>query len=82
MVVVGLWKDGWICIFQAGLFAIGHIYYLNKAAISFWLLVLISALVFGFVAWRSRSIVTSMAAHGTMNSLGYLFGSIVAFYRL
>lgn len=76
------WREGWICLFQAGLFAIGHIYYVNKAPVSFWFIVPVSALVFGLLAWRSRSIATSMAAHATTNALGALFANIVSFYRL
>jgi len=76
------WKERWIWLFQAGLFTLGHIYYLNKAPISFWLMVPTSALVFGLMAWRSRSIATSMAVHGAVNAFGYTAGYIVAFYRL
>ncbi|MEW6404558.1 MAG: type II CAAX endopeptidase family protein [Chloroflexota bacterium] len=75
------WKEIWIWLFQAGLFMLSHIYYLNKAPISFWLIVPMGALVVGFMAWRSRSIATSMATHGAVNALGYAAGYIVAFYR-
>jgi membrane protease YdiL (CAAX protease family) len=76
------WKELWVWFFQAGLFALGHIYYVNTAPISFWLIVPTRALVFGLMAWRSRSIATSMATHGAVNALGYTAGYIVAFYRL
>lgn len=75
------WKDIWICLFQAGLFMLGHIYYVSRAPISFWILVPTSGLVLGLLAWRSRSIATSMAAHGTLNAIGYTIGYIIAFYR-
>jgi len=76
------WKEIWIWLLQAGLFALSHIYYLNTAPISFWLIVPTSALVMGVSAWRSRSIATSMAVHGAINGLGYTVGYIIAFYRL
>jgi membrane protease YdiL (CAAX protease family) len=75
------WKEIWIWLTQAGLFALGHIYYLNKAPLSFGIIVPVGALVMGLFAWRSRSIATSMAAHGAMNALGYTVGYIIAYYR-
>ena len=75
------WKETWIWLFQAGLFCLGHIYYLGKSPISFWVIVPTGALVMGFLAWRSRSIATSMAAHGAMNALGYTVGYVIAFFR-
>ena len=64
------WKDVWIWLFQAGLFMLGHSYYLGSANISFFLVVPIGGLVLGLAAWRSRSIGTSMIMHGLANSLG------------
>jgi membrane protease YdiL (CAAX protease family) len=66
------WKDYWIWIFQALLFMLGHIYYLGVYNYSFWIIVPFDALILGFIAWRSRSIGTSMIAHGLFNSLGDL----------
>lgn len=64
------WKEMWILVFQAFLFWIGHVYYWNNAPYSFWLAVPIGAFVLGILAWKSRSIGTSMITHGLMNSLG------------
>jgi membrane protease YdiL (CAAX protease family) len=75
------WKEVWIWLFQAALFCLGHIYYLDRAPISFWIIVPTGALVMGLVAWRSRSIAASMAAHGCGNALGYTMGCMIAFYR-
>lgn len=72
------WKEVWIWLFQAGLFMLGHIYYLKNWLISFYILVPVGALVYGFVAWRSRSIAASMAAHAAHNALGYSVGSFFA----
>jgi membrane protease YdiL (CAAX protease family) len=76
------WKEGRIWIFQAGLFSLAHIYYVNRDPISFWFIVPMGALVLGLLAWRTRSITTSMAAHGASNALTRFFGNIVAFYRI
>ncbi len=73
------WKDFWIWLFQAGLFILGHIYYLNGLLLSFLVIAPAGGLVVGLLAWRSRSIAASMAAHATLNalvpSLGLLFAS-------
>jgi membrane protease YdiL (CAAX protease family) len=76
------WPEWWIWLFQAGLFMLGHIYYVTTAPISFWIIVPTGGLVLGWLAWRSRSIATSMAAHGAMNALGYTVGYIIAYSRL
>lgn len=65
------WKEIYICLFQSGLFMLGHIYYINSIPFSFWIFVPLSGLVLGLLAWRSRSIATSMFAHGIINSLSY-----------
>ncbi|WP_282433334.1 CPBP family intramembrane glutamic endopeptidase [Desulfosporosinus sp. FKA] len=66
------WKESWIWLTQAGLFVIGHIYYINKAPLSFWIIVPLSGLVLGFLVWRTRTIATSMVAHGLINSVADL----------
>ena len=72
------WKNSWIWLFQAGLFMLGHIYYITRAPYSFWFIVPLCALVLGAIAWRSKTISSSLAAHATMNALGYSAGMIVA----
>lgn len=68
-------KDVWIWLIQAGLFWLGHFYALtNGAPWSFWLIVPVGGLVLGLLAWRSRSIATSMLAHGLANGLGQIVG--------
>ena len=64
------WKDHWIWLFQAALFWLGHIYYLGVLNYSFWIIVPVCALILGLLVWRSKSIGTSMIAHGLMNSVG------------
>ena len=76
------WREHWIWLFQAGLFTLSHFYYLNTNLISIWIIVPVGALVFGWLAWRSRTIASSMVAHGMMNATGYAFGYLMAVYRL
>jgi membrane protease YdiL (CAAX protease family) len=73
---VGL-KEIWIWLIQAGLFWLGHLYYLGKRPWSFWL-VIPGGLVLGWLAWRSRSIANSMIAHGLENG----FGQMACFYMM
>jgi membrane protease YdiL (CAAX protease family) len=68
------WRDHWILLAQAGLFWLGHFYYAGKAPWSFWLAIPAGGLVLGLLAWRSRSIATSMLAHGCMNGFGQIVG--------
>ncbi len=72
------WKGVWIWLFQAGLFMLGHIYYINEFPISFWIIVPVVSLVLGGLAWKSKTIASSLAAHATMNALGYTVGYIIA----
>lgn len=76
------WKNIWIWLFQTLLFIVGHLYYLNGSLISLWVYIPISALVFGAIAWRSKTIVSSMATHALSNSLGLVSWQIMARLRL
>jgi membrane protease YdiL (CAAX protease family) len=51
---------------------------LGRSPISFWVIVPLGGLVFGALAWRSRSVAVSMIAHGLLN--GVL--QMVVFYWL
>lgn len=75
------WNELWIWVFQAGLFTLAHIYYLNAYPVSLWLVVPADAFVLGALVWRSRTIAASLAAHGFMNALGYTMGLIFLYYR-
>ena len=72
------WREGWIWCFQAILFTLAHAYYFPSLPISFFLVVPFGGLLLGWLAWRSRSISTSMIAHGVMNGLGATVGTFVA----
>ena len=65
------WKDVWIWPFQAFLFTLGHVYYLQAEAIGPWFLRLVlPSLLLGFIAWRAKSIFASMVTHGFINASG------------
>jgi membrane protease YdiL (CAAX protease family) len=63
------WNNIWIWIFQAVLFMLGHLYFIQKAPLSFWLIVPFTGLVCGALVWRSKTISSSLAAHATLNAL-------------
>ena len=58
-----------ILLVQGGLFWLAHIYYLGRVAFSFWVLIPSVGLIFGWLAWRSRSIAPSLLAHTLINAL-------------
>ena len=63
------WKDGWIWPFQALLFTLGHVFYLQSEAIGPWFIrMMLPALIIGFIAWQARSIFASMVTHGIFNA--------------
>jgi membrane protease YdiL (CAAX protease family) len=72
------WRDRWICLFQAGLFGLGHIYYLTGGLYWSFGFTLVAGLVFGILAWRSRSIATSMLAHGVTNAWCNIFTFMIS----
>ena len=74
------WKDHWIWLFQALLFAVGHAYYVGSSKVSAFLVVPLGALALGLVAWKTRSIGASMIAHGITNGCGYTLSCV--FYTL
>lgn len=66
------WKNVWIWLFQAGLFTFAHLYYFKTSPFSFWVVVPVGALTQGAIAWRSKTITSSMAAHAVGNALGFV----------
>ncbi len=62
------WKQYRILLFQAGLFGLGHIYYLPENPIYFLWTILIP-IILGFLVMKSKSVGSSMIAHGMVNSL-------------
>jgi membrane protease YdiL (CAAX protease family) len=63
------WKDGWIWLFQALFFTLGHVYYLQTEATGPWFIrIMLTSLIIGFIAWRAKSIFASMVTHGMFNA--------------
>jgi len=63
------WPNVLIWIFQAALFAFGHIYYLKEEAFVPWLIrMMLPSLLIGFIAWQAPSIFASMVTHGVFNA--------------
>lgn len=73
------WHEWCIWLFQAVLFWLGHIYYFGRLNYSFFIIIPVTALILGLVAWRSKSIGTSMVVHGLSNSLGDVLAHYVLF---
>lgn len=69
------WSDLHVWLLQVGLFSVGHLYYFGPFPISFWLAVPVLGMICGLLAWRSRSIIPSMVAHGVINGLAGLFAT-------
>lgn len=68
-------KEYWILIIQASLFAVAHIHLLDSDSPAlFFGITFLNGLVFGLIAWRSRSLAASMGMHGFAN------GSVLAQY--
>jgi membrane protease YdiL (CAAX protease family) len=72
------WKNGWIWLFQAFLFCLGHIYYIPARDYFSLGTSFIGGLVIGWVAWKARDIAPSMFAHGFFNTFAQLIGDLVA----
>jgi membrane protease YdiL (CAAX protease family) len=66
------WKEMWIWLFQAALFTSSHIYLAQQFPQMFWLFIPGAGLVFGLLAWRSRSLAPAILAHGLVNGSIYL----------
>lgn len=66
------WDNKWILVFQGILFWLLHLYYLPNSPIVFWISVPLVGLILGLVAWRSRSITTTIIIHALYNTLGRL----------
>ena len=72
-------QDGLVCVIQAVLFWLAHIYYYNTG-INFWVVIPIGSLVLGLVILKTKSTSYSMAAHALINSLGDVFQHFVRLF--
>jgi membrane protease YdiL (CAAX protease family) len=59
-----------ILLIQAFLFMVGHIYRIKTDPISLFIVVPIGAIILGILAWRSKTISTSIVTHATVNAIG------------
>ncbi|MBK7456535.1 MAG: CPBP family intramembrane metalloprotease [Anaerolineales bacterium] len=66
------WKDGWIMIFQALLFTCAHVYFAGRYPLMFWVYIPATAILFGWLTLRSRSITPAILAHGMINGSVYV----------
>lgn len=64
------WKDHWILLFQTLTFMLGHIYYIDNALFSLFIVVPVAGILLGIIAWRSKSAGASMITHSLINSVG------------
>lgn len=71
------WPEKRVFAAVVALFWIAHFYYIAGVPISFWLVVPLCSIVFTCLAWRSRSIGTTMMAHALTNAIG----GIVSHFR-
>jgi membrane protease YdiL (CAAX protease family) len=76
---IGL-SNMWILFIQAGLFWVAHINYIDRSY-SFWIALPIGGLVMGLLAWKSKSIATSMVLHSVYNAMTYLIFDLIAYLR-
>jgi len=72
------WNFRWIILLQAALFSLAHGRVLLAAAqYPGFVGIFIAGIVFGWLAYRSRSIATSMAAHAFYNAFGLLTSYLI-----
>ncbi len=70
------WRELWIWLLQAALFAAGHLFLLSTQPFLV-LEIFFLALALGALAWRSRSLSSSMAAHAFYNGIAPLLSYVL-----
>jgi membrane protease YdiL (CAAX protease family) len=63
------WRDSQVFLFQALLFWSAHFYRAIDQPITWFILIPIASILFGWIAWKSRSITGSMITHAISNAL-------------
>lgn len=66
------WREVYVWLAQAALFMSAHLYFKDALPFQFWIAVPASGLLFGVLAWRSRSITPGMMAHAAYNAGVYV----------
>jgi len=64
-------KEVRILLIQAGLFTLGHFYYFPNTLYSFLFIVPVCSLILGVLVEKTRTISSSIIAHGVINGLKY-----------
>jgi membrane protease YdiL (CAAX protease family) len=66
------WREIWVWLAQAGLFMSAHLYFRDALPFNFWIVVPSAGLIFGLLAWRTRSIAVGMMSHAAYNGGVYV----------
>jgi len=72
------WPPAAILAGQAVLFLIAHLYHLIQFPPAFWIGIPLCGLLFGAVAWRTRSIAVCMLFHAAVNTAGWFAGLLLS----
>jgi membrane protease YdiL (CAAX protease family) len=77
------WRESRVLFFQAGLFTLAHVYFAAAYPLRFWIGIPAAGLLFGLLAWRSRSLAPGMFAHAAINASAYviLLGGLPVLWR-
>ncbi|PKO13297.1 MAG: hypothetical protein CVU39_20005 [Chloroflexi bacterium HGW-Chloroflexi-10] len=62
------WNEKLIFVVQACLYMLSHLFYWDKP-IAFWFFVPVWGVIYGLLAWKSRSVFPSMLAHAFYNAV-------------
>jgi membrane protease YdiL (CAAX protease family) len=73
-------REVWIWLIVSGLFVFGHLYHIVVEPFAFWVEVPTAALLFGWMAWRSRTIASSILVHALTNTLLVPMTYVMAHY--
>jgi hypothetical protein len=71
----------WAWLLIAFSFTIGHLFYFGSSPISLFVIVPVVSLALGLIAWKSKTISSSLGLHAATNALGAYFGYIFASLR-
>lgn len=71
----------WTWLLISFSFVVGHLFYFGSSPISLFLLVPVASLALGLIAWKTKSISSSLGLHAATNALGGYFGYIIASLR-
>lgn len=70
-----------ICLIQTALFTLAHFYYIPDASFVLFTVIPLSAALFGWLAYRSKSIIPALLVHAEVNTFTILSASIIFLCR-